>query len=315
MKLMEAPVTSLPLSRTTPAVEPLPIVRSRLADYLVLVKARLSLMVLFTVAVGFILGAGGTPDWLLLVHTLVGTGLVAAGASALNQLLERDADALMERTQDRPVPAGRIDRSEALRFGVLTSVAGFLYLAILVNPLTSFLAVVTLASYLFAYTPLKRVTAWNTLVGAIPGALPPVMGWAAATGGIDAGAASLFLIVFLWQFPHFWAIAWLYREDYARAGMKMVPILDREEGRMTGRLMVHHCLLLLIAGVVPYLAGMAGQVYFLGATVLGLAFLGFAFRFLLDSSDVRARHVLWASLVYLPVLFTLLLIPVVAPAG
>lgn len=309
MKTIDAPVTPLPL--TVP--EPLPVtmslaaVRGRLADYVTLIKPRLSLMVLFTVAAGFIAASGPALDLLLLVHTLAGTALVAFGASVLNQVLERDVDGLMARTRSRPLPAGRLQPGESLRFGVLLACAGLVYLAMVVNPLTSFLAVVTLVSYVFIYTPLKKKTTLNTLIGAVPGALPPVMGWAAASGEIGPEAWSLFLILFLWQFPHFWAIAWLYREDYARAGLRMVPVLDRTGGRMTGRLMIHHCLVLIPASLGPVVFGLSGSRYFLAAVVLGAMFLGCAGWFVLAPSDRRARLVLLASLVYLPLLLTFLL--------
>jgi protoheme IX farnesyltransferase len=308
MKIIEAPLTTLPLTppRSLPE-SAVPVTRSRLADYVMLAKPRLTLMVLFTVAAGFVLASRGAVNGVLLLNTLLGTALVAAGASALNQLLERGTDARMERTRQRPLPAGRLKPREVLRFGALTACAGFVYLTVAVNPLTGLLAVVTLASYVFAYTPLKRKTTLNTLVGAVPGALPPVMGWAAASGAIGLEAGTLFLILFLWQFPHFWAIAWLYRNDYARAGLRMVPVLDRDGGHMTGRLMVHHCLVLIPASLGPVLLHMAGPRYFLGAVALGAMFLAFALRFLFQPSDRRARHMLWASLVYLPALLTLLI--------
>jgi protoheme IX farnesyltransferase len=308
MRIIQAPLTSVPLVPAQPLREPIVRAHHRLADYVALVKPRLSLLVLFTVAGGFLMASRGAADWLLLVYTLVGTALVAAGASALNQLLERDTDARMQRTRYRPLPAGRLHPAEVLRFGVLMACAGLVCLATLVNPLTGFLAVVTLATYVFVYTPLKRMTTFNTLVGAVPGALPPVMGWAAASGAINLEAGALFLILFLWQFPHFWAIAWIYRDDYARAGLRMVPVLDRGGGHMTGRLMVHHCLVLIPASLGPVLLHMAGPRYLLGAVGLGVMFLTFAFRFLWQPSDQRARHMLWASLLYLPALLLFLVL-------
>jgi protoheme IX farnesyltransferase len=279
---------------------------------MMLVKPRLSLLVLFTVAVGYLLGcvANARPvvDLLALFNTVLGTALVAAGASALNQYLERDTDALMQRTKDRPLPAGRMQPIVALRFGVLSASLGFVFLALCVHPLPAFLSVVTLATYIWLYTPMKRYSTLNTVLGAIPGALPPVLGWTAATGSLSVEAGTLFLIIFLWQFPHFWAIAWLYREDYANAGMQMVPVLDGEQGRMTGRLLVNNILVLVAASMGPTLAGMAGVVYLAGATLLGLFFMLVAFRFLLSPSNERARHVLWASLLYLSLLMALLLL-------
>ena len=285
MKLIDAPVATLPLIDLQPLTRTAVPLTSALADYAQMVKPRLTLMVLFTVAVGYVVGAGGAMDWGVFCQVLAGTALVAAGASALNQLLERQTDALMRRTRNRPLPAGRRTPRQALRFGVLTACAGFIYLAALVNPLTALVAAVTLGLYVFVYTPLKRRTAFNTLVGAVPGALPPVIGWAAATGTLELGALSLFLLLFLWQFPHFWAIAWLYREDYGRAGLKMVPLADREEGRLTGRLMVQNCLVLIPVSLGPVLMNLAGPRYFWIALVLGAGFLTFAARFLLSPSN------------------------------
>jgi protoheme IX farnesyltransferase len=194
-----------------------------------------------------------------------------------------------------------------LRFGVLTSALGMAYLAITVHPTPALIAALTLLIYVFAYTPLKTRTGLNTFVGAVPGALPPLIGWSGATGGIEPEAWSLFLILFLWQFPHFWAIAWLYKEDYARAGMKMVPIQDGA-GKMTGRLMMQNCLVLILASWTPVVFGMAGPRYGIAAVAMGLLFLATAVRFWWRPSRQRSRHVLWASLVYLPVTLLLLLV-------
>jgi protoheme IX farnesyltransferase len=308
MNTLEAPAPALPAVASLPRRRSLIAVHGRLGDYLTLAKPRLTLLVLFTVAVGFLWATYGTPDWWLLGHTLLGTALIAIGASVLNQLLERDLDARMERTRDRPLAAGRIRPQAALRLGVLTACAGIVYLALLVNPLTSFLGVATLATYLFVYTPLKRRTQFNTMVGAMAGALPPVMGWAAATGSIGVEAGTLFLLLFLWQLPHFWAIAWIYREDYRRAGLRMLSVVDESGGRFVGRLMVQHCLLLILISMGPYLMGRVRGVYLIGALLLGGLFLTAALRFLLRPSQERAREVLWASLVYLPLILTLLLI-------
>jgi protoheme IX farnesyltransferase len=311
MNLVETPLVAAPPlaspMRQARAVESFAIART-LADYAQLVKPRLTLMVLFTVAIGFLLGTVGTLDVALLLHTLFGTALVAAGASALNQWLERDSDGLMRRTQNRPLPAGRMTASTVLRFGVVLSCLGLVYLALVVQPLSAAVVAVTLASYVFAYTPLKRRTTFNTLIGAVPGALPPVIGWTAATGTIGVEASVLFLILFLWQFPHFWAIAWLYRADYARAGLQMVPVQDAEGGRLTGRLMAQSCLALLVVSLLPSAMGLAGPRYFFIALVLGVLFLATAVRFLAMPSQSRARQVLWASLAYLPLLLTALLL-------
>jgi protoheme IX farnesyltransferase len=307
MKTVELPLTTMPLAQVPALPEPLAIARSRCADFVQLMKPRLTLMVLLTVAAGFVMGTGGPPNLLLLFHAVAGTALVAVGASALNQFLEGKTDGQMLRTQDRPLPAGRLEPSTVLCFGVMTATIGLLYLAVAVNPLTGFLAVVTLGSYVGVYTPLKRRTTFNTLIGAIPGALPPVMGWAAATGEVGPEAGALFLILFFWQFPHFWAIAWMYKEDYARAGLKMVPVLDREGGRMTGRLMIQNCLALMVASMIPAALALAGPRYVIGALLMGMVFLASAVRFLAQPSRQRARHVLLASLLYLPIVLLMLL--------
>jgi protoheme IX farnesyltransferase len=282
--------------------------RSRLADYLMLTKPRVAVLVLFTVASGALLAAAGSPDWVLLGQTLFGTALVAGGASALNQFLERDSDGLMERTENRPLPAGRLLPIEVLLFGVALGVAGIGYLALVVRqPLAALLAAVTFLSYVFVYTPLKRKTTLNTLIGAVPGALPPVIGWVSVRGSFDLEIVSLFVVLFLWQVPHFLAIAWIYREDYGRAGLCMLPVVDRDGG-MSARQMTGYCLALIPASLMPLVLGRAGPVYLAGAIVLGVSFLAFALAFWQVRSDSRARSVLRASLLYLPVLLALLLI-------
>jgi protoheme IX farnesyltransferase len=277
-------------------------VRQRVLDYVETTKPRISLMALATVAVGSFIASAGSLDVVLLVHTLAGTALLASGASVLNQVLERDTDALMYRTRNRPLPTGRLSVTEATVFGFLASVAGLNYLCVLVNPLTGLIGAITLGLYVFLYTPLKRHTSLNTVIGAIPGALPPVMGWVAVRGSIDVAAWILFAIVFLWQFPHFLAIAWMYREDYARAGLKMLPVLDREGG-MTARQMIGYSLALVPASMAPSVMRLTNQAYFFGALLLGLAFLAFSIAFALAPATDRARNVLRASLVYLPTLF------------
>jgi protoheme IX farnesyltransferase len=280
------------------------------ADYLELTKPRIAVMVLVTVATGFLLGTTGPVEWGLLCHTLLGTALVAAGASALNQLLERDSDALMRRTENRPLPAGRLQPLEVLIYGTALGIVGVLYLALaLPNVIAALIAAFTFISYVFVYTPLKRKTSLNTLVGAVPGALPPVIGWAAARGSLNPEIATLFLILFFWQVPHFLAIAWIYREDYSRAGLCMLPVVD-PDGGMSGRQMVSYCLALLTASVAPLALGRAGPLYMAGAVLLGAGFLSFALAFLRQRSLQRARGVLRASLIYLPVLLALLLLDV-----
>jgi protoheme IX farnesyltransferase len=242
------------------------------------------------------------------LHTLVGTGLVAAGASALNQWLERHSDALMRRTENRPLPAGRLLPAEVICFGMTLGIGGLVYLAVVVRqPLTVLVAGFTFLSYVFLYTPLKRKTTLNTLVGAVPGALPPVIGWTAMTGALTGEALTLFLIVFLWQVPHFLAIAWIYRDDYARAGLQMLPALD-ERGAVTGRQMLLYSLTLVPVSLFPVLGGQAGVVYAAGAVGLGLVFVRAVLGFCGSASIRQARKVLHASLVYLPVLLALLLL-------
>jgi protoheme IX farnesyltransferase len=280
--------------------------KRRLADYIVLTKPRITLMALVTVAVGGFSASSGPVDLVLLAHALFGTASLAAGASVLNQVMERDTDAKMRRTADRPLPAGRVQITEGLAFGGALSVFGMGYLTALVNPLTGLLGAATLAIYVFVYTPLKRVTSFNTLVGAVPGALPPVMGWAAMRGSLGVEAWTLFLIVFLWQFPHFLAIAWIYRDDYARAGLKMLPVFDLA-GAMTGRQMILHSLVLLPASLAPTVVGLTGPGYFVGALLLGIVFLGFSVGFWWFVSTASARNLMRASLIYLPALLALLI--------
>ena len=270
-----------------------------------LVKARLTLLVLLTTLVGFYLGASGPVDYGLMFHALSGTALVAAGAAALNQLMEREFDARMRRTEGRPLPAGRITPAAVLVLGTSLSVVGLTWLLVAVNSMTALLGVLTISSYLFLYTPLKRRTVLNTVVGAIPGALPPLMGWTAATGGIAAEGWALFAILFFWQLPHFMAIAWLYREDYARAGYRMLSGVD-PEGRRTAASAVRNTLALLVISLYPYLLGTAGAVYLAGALALGIGFLAFAIVFARSLTERSARRLFLASILYLPLLLGLL---------
>jgi protoheme IX farnesyltransferase len=270
-----------------------------------LFKARLTSLVLLTTLVGFYLGQRGGMNWLLLVHTLMGTGLLACGAAALNQYLERDFDALMERTAERPLPAGRIQPQTVVVLGGVISVAGLLWLAFGANLLTSVLGAVTLISYLFIYTPLKRKTTLNTAIGAIPGALPPLMGWTAARGDLSIEGWALFAILFFWQLPHFLAIAWMYREDYARGGFVMLPLADRD-GARTGRSAVSHTLGLLPVSLSPFVFQVSGALYLLGALVLGLGFLWCALRFARQMDRLAARRLFFASILYLPLLLGLM---------
>jgi protoheme IX farnesyltransferase len=266
-----------------------------------LVKARLTLLVLLTTLVGFYLGELGAINYFLMFHTLFGTALVAAGAAALNQLLEREYDAKMRRTASRPLPSGRMQPATVAIFGGLCSVAGLVYLALAVNLLTSVLGAVTLISYLFIYTPLKRVTWANTLVGAIPGALPPLMGWTASRNELGGEGWALFAILAFWQLPHFFAIAWLYRDEYAKAGFVMLPNID-PGGSRTAQQSVSNTIALIFASLCPFALGMSGKVYLTAALVLGAGFLICAIQFSRQMTLPRAKQLFFASIIYLPLL-------------
>ncbi|HXR06794.1 MAG TPA: heme o synthase [Candidatus Acidoferrum sp.] len=272
-----------------------------------LFKMRLTILVLLTTFVGFYAGWRGPMPGGLLFHTMLGTALLAAGASALNQLLEREYDAKMRRTQDRPLPSGRVTPEAALLIGGVCAGTGLIYLALTVNHLTALLGALTLVTYLLVYTPLKRVTTLNTAVGAIPGALPPLMGWTAARGEITGEGWSLFAILFFWQLPHFLAIAWMYREDYARGGFVMLPVVD-PAGARTGRQALSHTLGLLPVSLCPFLFGLAGPVYLAGALALGAGFLWCAWGFARRISLAGARRLFYASILYLPLLLLLIVI-------
>ena len=292
------------------------LVQTRAADYLQLMRPRLAVLVLVTVGAGWLLAAGRGPDWLPLVHALIGTTLLFAGASALNQLLERHRDALMPRTASRPLPAGRLQPIEVLAVGCLLGAGGLVYLLAFCPPLAAGLGAFALVSYVFAYTPLKERTPLSTLVGAVPGAVPPLIGWAAARGRLDGGALALFLIVFLWQIPHFLAIAWIYRDQYARAGFRVLPVLD-PKGVQTGKQMIRYTLVLIFASLMPCVLGIGSWLSGIGALILGAAFLYNAIVFARvvawsgDQATTRAaRQVLRISLLYLPGLFLLLVLDV-----
>jgi protoheme IX farnesyltransferase len=275
--------------------------RSAALDYLELTKARVVVMVLVTTAAGYYLGSAGTPHLLPLLQTLVGTALAAAGTLALNQVMERDLDARMERTRHRPLPEGRLGVREAFVFGAALLAAGLLYLALAVNLLAALVVASIAVTYLLLYTPLKPVTSLCSIVGAIPGALPPVAGWAAAHGTLGSEPLILFAIMFLWQIPHSLAIGRMYRDDYARAGIRVLPVVDRD-GPSTGTHVITNCLALLPVALLPTLVGIAGPVYFVVALVLGLGFLWSAIGLARTGSAADARRVMLASLVYLPVL-------------
>jgi len=289
-------------------IAPAVAVPSRVADYLELTKPRIAVMALFTVGVGYVLAAGAATHVLVLFHTLLGAGLVAAGGSALNQWLERRIDSKMYRTMKRPLPAGRISSAEAFLYGAGLSVAGLVYLFAMVPYPAGVAAAVTLVSYVLIYTPLKTVTVWNTVIGAVPGALPPVIGWCAARGWDGTGGAlGLLLVLFLWQIPHFLAIAWMYRDDYARGGLRMLPITD-PSGSRTAWVMVVTCCALIPIGLLSVGLHVAGPFAAIGCAILGLLFLREAVRFDRTRSDRQARRVLRASLLYLPGALGLLLV-------
>lgn len=277
----------------------------RPADFLALTKPRLNLLVLITTLGGLYLTAPDGVAPLTLFHTLVGTALVAGGASALNQVWERDTDGRMHRTRTRPVPDGRMQPAEGIRFGILLSIVGLAELAFGVNGISAVVAAVTLGSYVLLYTPLKRRTWLSTLVGAFPGALPPVIGCTAATGHISLAAISLFAIVFFWQIPHFLAIAWLYREDYARAGLPLLPVIE-PDGRSTGRQALLYAAALLPVSVTPAFVGLAGPVYVTAAVLLGVALLVLSLQFARERSTTAARRLFFASITYLPILWAVL---------
>jgi protoheme IX farnesyltransferase len=280
-------------------------VRQRLTDYLALTKPRVVLMVLITTFVGYYLGSTAGLDLLPLFHALAGTALAAGGTMALNQLMERQRDSQMLRTRHRPLPEGRLAPGEALVFGLGLTIAGLAYLQWTVGPLPSGLTAAIAATYLLVYTPLKPVTSLCSLVGAVPGALPPVVGWAAARGGVGFEAWLLFAIMFLWQVPHTLAIGTLYRDDYARAGIRVLPVVDWS-GTSSGTHSVTNCLALLPVALTPTLVGMAGTLYFLAALVLSAGLLGTAIALKRTGTPADARRLLLASLLYLPLLLAVM---------
>lgn len=280
------------------------VARPGLSDYVELTKPRIGALVLITTVVGYIAASTGAVDLVRLLHTVLGTALAAAGANILNQYIERDRDALMTRTAGRPIPSGRVPAVDALWLGLAASIISVVYLGLLANPLTGLVALITLVSYVLIYTPLKRVTPWCTVVGAIPGALPPVIGWVSARNSIDPGSIALFAILLVWQIPHFWAIAWIYREDYRRAGFPMLPVIDAN-GRRTGRQAVVLSAALIPISTAPWWLGLAGSWYLAGAVVLGLAFVAFSVRFARSTTHATARRLMLVSIAYLPLLLGL----------
>jgi protoheme IX farnesyltransferase len=276
-------------------------------DYIELTKPRITWLILMSTAVGYFFGHHGAWNIWSILNTIVGTALIASGTAALNQWYEREADRKMRRTADRPIPSGRLSADRALIFGILLSAAGFAELGFMLNWLSGLLGLFTLLSYLFLYTPLKQRTPLSTLVGAFPGAMPPIIGYAAASGVLDTQAWTLFAILFLWQFPHFLAIAWMYREDYERAGIVMLPVVQ-PSGEATARQIVLYSLALIPVSMAPSLLGMSGKIYFFGALALGLWYLYSGVRVAFDRTILRARAVLLVSVIYLPLIYGLMLL-------
>jgi protoheme IX farnesyltransferase len=277
-----------------------------ISDYVALTKPRLNLLVVASSAAGYYLGGSAPLNLLTLATSVAGTALVAGGAAALNQVYERDTDALMRRTRMRPIPDGRVPAVDARMFGLLLSAAGLALLFALSNAAATALALTTLLVYVIVYTPMKRRSPMATLVGAVPGALPPVIGWTASHGSVSLGGAALFLIVFLWQIPHFMAIAWLYRDDYAKAGFPMLPVIE-PDGRRTGRQAVAYAAALVPASLVPAFIGLSGSAYAVVALFLGAALLWLAVRFAATRSDRSARWLFLSSIVYLPLIWIVMM--------
>lgn len=277
--------------------------RARAMDFVELTKPRITFMVLISTIVGFYMGAEGPLQAILLFHTVVGTACVASGASALNQYFERHLDARMNRTRTRPLPDGRLVASDALLFSLVISALGVGYLAVFVNILTAVLGAFTLSAYVLIYTPLKTRTTWCTLIGAFPGAIPPLMGWAATRGNLDMTGFSLFAILFLWQMPHFFAIAWMFTEDYARAGFVV-----HGSSVATGRQIIFYGCALIPVSLLPTVFGATGRWYLIGALLLGFIYLGYGFAVALFRSTTHAQRLLKISVLYLPALFALMMI-------
>lgn len=278
-------------------------------EYIELTKPRITWLILMSTGVGYFFGLDRTAslNWPLLIHTIVGTGLIASGTAALNQWWERESDKLMRRTAGRPLPMGLMTARRALWFGIALAVLGAGELWIWVNPLSSILGLFTLAAYLFVYTPMKSRTHLSTVVGALPGAVPPLMGYAASSGILTREAWTLFFILFIWQFPHFLAIAWMYRDDYARAGIRMLPVVE-PDGQSTSRQIILYASTLIPISLFPFLFGMSGKIYLVGALLLGFWFLYTGVRVAFDRTNVRARAVLLASVIYLPAIYGLMVL-------
>ena len=281
--------------------------RERMAAYVELTKPRITFLIVLTAAAGFCMASHGNLNYVVFSNAMIGIALLSSGIATLNQYMERDLDGLMRRTANRPLPSRRLLPWEALFFGVALTLVAEAYLAVFVNAVTAVLGLTVIAGYLFAYTPLKTRTSLSTMVGAFPGAVPPLIGWTAARGDITLESLVLFAILFLWQFPHFLAIAWMYREDYGRAGILMLPVVE-PEGRVTGQQIVVYTVMLIPVSLLPAYMGMAGKVYLYGAALLGLLFLYSSIRAAISKSRQSARQLLLASVIYLPLLFILMVL-------
>jgi protoheme IX farnesyltransferase len=303
MEELAVEINTATLGRLDAAITP----RERIAAFVELTKPRITFLIVLTSAAGFYLASVGSVNYRLLLSSMFGITLLSSGVATINQYMERDLDGLMRRTANRPLPTGKLLPWEALAFGAGLIVLSEIYLAVLVNPLTALMGLTVIAGYLFGYTPLKTKTSLSTMVGAFPGAVPPLIGWTAARGELSLEAWVLFAIMFLWQFPHFLAIAWMYREDYARAGILMLPVVE-PEGRVTSQQIVVYTVMLLPVSLLPYALGVSGKIYLVGAGVLGLLFLYSSVRAAISLSRQEARRLLLASVIYLPLLFILMVL-------
>jgi len=282
-------------------------VRDRMAAFVELTKPRIAAMLVLTAAAGFYLGSEGSFDFLLFLNAMIGIALLAFGVATLNQYIERRTDVLMNRTASRPLPTGRVTPNEALMFGILQCVVSEIYLYFLVNPLTAVLGLTVIVGYVLLYTPLKTRTSASTAIGALPGAMPPLMGWTSASDQITLGAWALFALLFLWQFPHFLAIAWMYRDEYANAGIKMLPVVE-PSGRLTARQIVLFTIMLVPVSLAPFFLGFAGPIFLFGALFLGVWFLFESSKAARAKTPLRARRLLLVSVIYLPLIFALVVL-------
>lgn len=300
LEIQEKPAEVMP----APATDKKIVFRDKAVALVALTKPRIALMLVLTAAAGFYLGTSGNFNWILFFNSLFGIALLAFGVATLNQVIERKTDVLMKRTAERPLPTNRLTTGQALVFGIALCLAAEIYLAFLVNPLTAVLGLSVIVGYVLLYTPLKTKTSLSTVIGAFPGAMPPLMGWTAAANEITVPAWVLFSILFFWQFPHFLAIAWMYRHEYAKAGVLMLPVVE-PAGRLTAQQIVVFTLILVPFSLAPFFIGLNGAVYLIGASVLGLWFIWESIKFARTKTDAQAKKLLRVSIIYLPILFLL----------